>query len=116
MQHAIPGLYGAAVRIFGTYDNALRAAGIDPSTVRQRRAWSKDEVIRQMRLFLQRHGKLTSTLMRKHDSGLERVMLVHFGNLESARRAAVAQRNGHSTTRANQSRPARLARAPVQAT
>lgn len=94
MQRAIPGLYGAAIRIFGTYDEALRAAGIDPSTVRQRRQWSREEVVRQMRLFVQKHGRLTSTLMRKHDSGLERAILLYYKDLKTARRTALAGHNG----------------------
>jgi hypothetical protein len=38
------GLHAAAVRHFGGYDQALRAARLDPAAVRRRRHWTDDQV------------------------------------------------------------------------
>src|SRR5688500_6719700 len=40
-----PGLHAAAVRHFGSYDRSLRAAGIDPARVRERKRWTREEVV-----------------------------------------------------------------------
>jgi hypothetical protein len=45
VQRDDPALHAAAVRQFGAYDPALRAAGIPPATVRQRRRWEKSYVL-----------------------------------------------------------------------
>jgi hypothetical protein len=41
IQREDPGLHAAAVRHFGSYDAALRAAKVNPESVRQRRSWTK---------------------------------------------------------------------------
>lgn len=43
------GLLMAAVLRFGTWDSALRAVGVDPSRARKRRAWTKDQVLQEIR-------------------------------------------------------------------
>lgn len=43
-------LYGGAIRRFGNWTNAVRAAGLDPASVRVIRApWTKSEVIEELR-------------------------------------------------------------------
>src|SRR5690606_656661 len=46
LQAQDPGLHAAAVRHFGNYDAALRAARVNPATVRRRRAWTEEEVLK----------------------------------------------------------------------
>jgi hypothetical protein len=46
IQRDDPGLHAAAVRHFATYDAALRAAKLDPDKVRERRSWTKADVVR----------------------------------------------------------------------
>src|SRR5215217_2276312 len=43
------GLHAAAVRHFGSYDRALRAAKVNPDAVRRRRSWTKPEVTNALR-------------------------------------------------------------------
>ena len=50
IQREDPGLHAAAVRHFGSYDESLRAAKIDPARVRQRQRWDKAEVIKLLKL------------------------------------------------------------------
>src|SRR5690606_25587379 len=49
MQAEDPGLHAAAMRHFGSYDAALRAAGIVPERVRRRKQWSKAAVVAAIR-------------------------------------------------------------------
>src|SRR5438093_604766 len=44
-----PGLHAAAVRHFGSYDKAMSAARIDPSSVRQRRTWTRAQVLQALK-------------------------------------------------------------------
>src|SRR5829696_6222324 len=49
IQREDPGLHAAAVRHFTSYDAALRAAKFDPEKVRERRSWSKADVVRGLK-------------------------------------------------------------------
>src|SRR5688572_20898178 len=49
IQRDDPGLHAAAVRHFTTYDAALRAAKLDPEKVRERRTWTKSDVVRGLK-------------------------------------------------------------------
>lgn len=40
-----PGLTGAAVRLYGSYDEALKAAGISPEVVHRTATWSRSKVL-----------------------------------------------------------------------
>src|SRR3954467_9483150 len=55
LQKEDPGLHAAAVRYFGGYDSALRAARLDPTVLRQRRNWAADEVLDSLKK-LSRNG------------------------------------------------------------
>lgn len=92
IQAELPGMYGAAVRIFGSYDQALRAAGIEPDTVRQRRQWSRAGVIDALARFHREHGVLSHAVMRENDSGLLRATFKYFGTLRNARSVVTRQR------------------------
>jgi len=85
IQAELPGMYGAAVRIFGSYEQALRSAGIDPDAVRQRRQWTRAAVIEALTRFQQEHGAVSHALMREKDSGLLRATFKFFGTLRNAR-------------------------------
>src|SRR5947209_5801699 len=49
IQKEDPGLHAAAVRHFGSYDTALRAAKLDPHQYRRRRHWTKPDVARELK-------------------------------------------------------------------
>lgn len=95
VQREIPGLYGAATRIFGSFDNALRAARLDPQRVRQRREWTRQSAIDELRHFEKRHGAVNNTLLRKHDPSLQKGVKRVFRTLESAL-AQMGRSNGHA--------------------
>lgn len=81
------GLHAAAVRHFGSYDEALRTAKIDPTKIRRRQRWSKDEVIRQLKAFAKKHG-VTDAALREHQPALYGAALRLFGSIVAARDAA----------------------------
>jgi hypothetical protein len=93
IQREIPGLYGAATRIFGSYDDALRAARLDPLRVRERREWDRPIVLEALRGFDKRHGAINNTLLRKHDPSLQKGVNKIFRSLDGAL-AALGKTNG----------------------
>jgi len=85
LQKEDPGLHAAAVRHFGSYDAALRAAKVDPDAVRHRRRWDRAEVIRRLRQFQRQHRRLTAAALRTHAPALYAAMVRQFGTLTAAR-------------------------------
>jgi hypothetical protein len=86
LQREDPGAHAAAVRHFGTYDNALKAAGFRPERLRQRRRWTRDAVIRELGQFSRRNGGLRDADLRADNPALYGAALRHFKNLNNARR------------------------------
>jgi hypothetical protein len=84
IQRELPGLYTAAVRHLGSYDDALRDAGIDPATIRQRRIWSIKQVTRYLRAFERTHGYVNRSLLRIHDPGLLRAIKLYYPTIADA--------------------------------
>jgi hypothetical protein len=88
IQKEDPGLHAAAVRHFGSYDRALKAAKLDPMKFRQRRAWNRSEVTRSLRAA-QRAGKgMSDSSVRKDDPALYGAAVRLFGAFTKAREAA----------------------------
>jgi hypothetical protein len=88
IQHDDPGLHAAAVRHFATYDAALRAAKLDPDKVRERRSWTKGEVVRGLKLAKRSGGHLSDSAIRKEDPALYGAAVRLFGSFTTARAAA----------------------------
>lgn len=88
IQKEDPGLHAAAVRHFGGYDKALKAAGVDPDKVRERRRWSKLEVVRELKAFKRKHGKVADAQLRREWPALYGASLRFFGTLSKAKKAA----------------------------
>lgn len=108
IQQELPGLYGAAVRRFGSYEEALRQSGVNPATIVQRRQWSRAEVIRQLQAFEKKYKLVSQVTLRNFDSGLLRAVRIYFGDLKSGIRAAKIRNysvRGHRVRK-----PAKLAR------
>jgi len=83
-----PGLHAAAVRHFSTYDAALKAAGIDPLSVRRRRRWSKEDVIKELKARKKAKKLVTDSAVRKEHPALYGAALRLFGAFTDARTAA----------------------------
>jgi hypothetical protein len=88
IQREDSGLHAAAVRHFGSYDRALRAARVDPDSVRRRRAWTRNEVIDALRAA-KRHGQhLADSAVRRDNPALYGAAVRLFGTFTAARNAA----------------------------
>lgn len=88
MQRQDPGLHAAAVRHFLSYDAALRAAKLDPEKLRERRSWTKSDVLRDLKAA-RRNGKtLSDSSVRRDSPALYGAALRLFGSFTAARSAA----------------------------
>lgn len=80
-----PGLHAAAISRFGSWDGALRAAGLDPSRFRRYRRWSREGVIDAIRRI---RGPLGQRAVRVADPSLIVAGRRFFGTWVRAVRAA----------------------------
>ena len=88
LQRHDPGLHAAAVRHFDGYDQALRAAKIDPSKIRQRRIWAKFDVIRTIRQVRRSGKSLSDSFIRRDQPALYGAAIRLFGSFTAARSKA----------------------------
>lgn len=88
IQDEDPGLHAAAVRHFGSYDAALRAAKLNPSDVRRRRTWTKEEVIKAIKAAHRSGKSLADSSVRRESPALYGAAVRLFGAFTSARQAA----------------------------
>ncbi len=73
---------------FSSWDEALKAAGIDPRSVRRYEAWDEEKIVRQIKRR-QKVGKaLNSKAMQDEDSKLFNAALNYFGGWDTALEAA----------------------------
>jgi len=84
VQKEDPGLHAAAVRHFASYDNALRAAKVDPAKIRRRQRWTKEEVGKQLKAFTRKHD-LTDAALRQHAPALYGAVLRIYRSVATAR-------------------------------
>lgn len=91
IQRGDPGLHAAAIRHFKTYDAALKTAGIDPLSVRQRRSWSKSQVIQALKAARRDGRNLSGSAMRGEMPALYGAAIRLFGTFTQARQAAGIQ-------------------------
>jgi len=88
LQQEDPPLHAAAVRYFGSYESALRAAHVDPASVRQRRRWTREAVIGAIRKAKRRGLHLSDSAMRGQYPALYGAAVRQFGSFPKARAAA----------------------------
>ncbi len=88
IQKEDPGLHAAAVRHFASYDNALRAARVDPEKVRERRSWDKAEVIRSLKAAKKSGKHLSDSAVRREQPAMYGAAVRLFGSFTAARTAA----------------------------
>lgn len=88
IQAELAGLYGAAVRRFGSYDAAMAKAGVNPKDIVQRRQWTPDLVCEHLREFELKVGVVSQATLRSYDTGLLRAIRLFFDDLPSAIQAA----------------------------
>jgi len=83
-----PGLHAAAVRHFGSYDESLRAAGIDPGQVRERKRWTRDDVVAGLKRAARRGQSVSDSSIRGAYPALYGASVRLFGTFKKARAAA----------------------------
>jgi hypothetical protein len=88
LQKDDPSLHAAAVRHFRGYDDALRAAKLDPEKVRQRRQWTRAEVLRSLKLFKKSGRRVSDSTIRREEPALYGAAVRLFGSLTAARTVA----------------------------
>lgn len=80
-------LYQAAARVFGSWRNALRAAGISPARARLRDRWPREKILARIVAISQKQPLNPSELRDKY-RGLVRAAEVQFGTWPKAVAAA----------------------------
>jgi hypothetical protein len=88
IQSEDPGLHAAAVRYFGSYDGALRAAKLNPLDFRRRRTWTKADVIKGIKSASREGTSLADSSIRHVSPALYGAAVRLFGAFTTARDAA----------------------------
>lgn len=86
MQRKHNSLLVIASRAFGTWDNALRKAGIKPEKVRKRQKWTADKVLLEFRRRKKEKKSLRTYDIVKDDHALYKAGLRYFKSIESIRK------------------------------
>jgi hypothetical protein len=73
---------------FGSWDAALKAAGLDPMAVRRYEAWSEERIVSDIRARHKKRRALNSKAMQNQDSKLFNAALNYFGSWDKALLAA----------------------------
>lgn len=73
-------LYSAAVRRFGSWRNALSAAGIDAISIGRKREWDKAKILNRLREMCRQRRSLRQRVVSRHDGSLCRAACLHFGS------------------------------------
>jgi hypothetical protein len=79
-----PAVYAAAERIFGSWKNAIEACGLDYSTIRKYKIWSKDIVINEIKKMYKSGQSLNSKYAYKTDRPLYMAAVKRYKNWGSA--------------------------------
>ncbi len=69
---------------FGSWDDALRAAGVDPADVRRYESWDEEKIIRRIKERRRKGLPLNSKAMQEQDSKLFNAALNYFGGWSEA--------------------------------
>src|SRR5829696_3524056 len=75
-------------RLFGSWDRALHAAGLDADEVNRYRKWNKNSIVFELRGRAKEHEPLNSGAVQRDDPGLHAAAVRHFSNYDAALRAA----------------------------
>ena len=83
-----PEVHAAAVRLFGSWREAIEAAGLDYSKIRRYQKWSRDKVLQQIKEAHAKGKPINSNAMQQNNKPLYMAAIKRFGNWESAVKAA----------------------------
>ncbi len=77
-------LYNAARGHFGSYGEALTAAGIDPTTVFKKQTWTNQRIIKELKDMHRRGEDLSYRAMKRKNMPLTAATRLHFGSYAKA--------------------------------
>ena len=75
-------------RLFGSWDRALHAAGLDADEVNRYRKWSKEAIVSDLKARSREGQPLNSGAIQREDPGLHAAAVRHFEGYDAALRAA----------------------------
>jgi hypothetical protein len=75
-------------RLFGQWDRALQAAGLDPDDISLYRRWNKSTIAYELKQLAQDSQPVSSGAIQNSDPGLHAAAIRHFQNFDTALRAA----------------------------
>lgn len=75
-------------RLFGRWDRALQAAGLDADEISRYRKWDRSSVVAELKEMRADGADLSSGAVQKEDSGLHAAAVRHFGTYDKALQAA----------------------------
>lgn len=87
MEEEDSGCHQAAIRLFGSWDLALTAAGLDPATIRRMRPfqhWTKESILGEIRRLRQSEQELAASVVRPMNPSLYLAAFTHFGGWKQA--------------------------------
>lgn len=88
LQGKYPHLYNQGTWIFGDWDKALRAAGFDPESMRIRRFWDRDKIIKEIRGMRDQNLALNANYVMKNHAKLFSGAIRQYGSWRKALLAA----------------------------
>lgn len=83
-----PSVHAAAVRIWGTWKDAIEACGLDYSQIRKYRIWSDERVVREIVELSKEHYPLASKFAQTKHKPLYMAAVRRFGSWSKALRKA----------------------------
>lgn len=75
-------------RLFGSWDRALHAAGLDADDVARYRTWDRDTIVSELKSRVSSLDAVNSGAVQTDDPGLHAACLRHFGTFDGALKAA----------------------------
>jgi len=75
-------------RLFGSWDRALTAAGLDADQVNRYRKWDRENILFELKARQKSHEPLNSGAIQREDPGLHAASVRHFGSYDAALKAA----------------------------
>lgn len=75
-------------RLFGKWNRALHAAGLDADGISQYRKWDRASIVFELRQYHQSGESLNSGAMQQEDPGLHAACIRHFQSYDAALHAA----------------------------
>jgi hypothetical protein len=75
-------------RLFGRWDRALTAAGLDAGEISQYRKWDRNAIVSELRHRRQEDEAMNSGALQREDPGLHAAAVRHFGAYDAALSAA----------------------------